>query len=135
MNVGWDGDVGSLWGHVLATVASQGLLVMAVRRGMLDAAALAVQDVGVSIFQAAMIGVLSYRFRGRWRWIFAGGAVVVHLVVLVLEPGLANLGHLLALFVGLCMFSLARSRPGDPWDPSVVWRRRFSDRRGRRAVP
>ena len=109
--------------HVVATLVSQAVLLAAVHRGIAPPIMLGVRDVGVSYFQAAMIGVLAHHFVPRWRWVYGGVALAVFVLPLVLRPGLTTLGHLVALLVGLALFPLTRASAAAPWDPPLAWRR------------
>lgn len=124
----WRWLVIGLSGHVVATLVSQGVLLVAVQRGIAPPIMLGVRDVGVSYFQAAMIGVLAHHFVPRWRRAYAGVALVAYVLPLVVQPGMTTLGHLVALLVGVAFLPLTRASSAAPWDPQLAWRRA----RGRR---
>lgn len=119
----WRWLVIGLTGHVVATLVSQAVLLAAVHRGIAPPIMLGVRDVGVSYFQAAMIGVLAHHFVPCWRWAYGGVALAAYALPLVLRPGLTTLGHLVALLVGLALFPLTRASAAAPWDPPLAWRR------------
>ncbi|WP_228461330.1 rhomboid-like protein [Gordonia spumicola] len=101
-----------LAGHVLATLASQGLLDLAIGHGRADPSLRDAVDVGVSYFMAAVVGVLAYRLTSWWRWIYA--AVVLATVVTPLvvgAPDFTDAGHFAATVIGLALYPITRGRP------------------------
>ena len=119
----WRWLVIGLTGHVVATLVSQAVLLAAVHQGIAPPIMLGVRDVGVSYFQAAMIGVLAHHFVPRWRWVYGAVTLAAYALPLVVQPGLTTLGHLVALLVGLAFLPLTRASTAAPWDPRLAWRR------------
>ncbi len=101
-----------LAGHVLATLASQGLLDLAIGHGRADATLREAVDVGVSYFMAAVIAVLAYRLESPWRWVWAACCMVSVLAPFAADtPDFTDAGHLAAMLIGFAMYPVTRGRP------------------------
>jgi hypothetical protein len=101
-----------LAGHVLATLASQGLLDLAIGHGRADPTLRDAIDVGVSYFVAAVIAVLAYRLRSPWRWVYALIALATVITPFAAgTPDFTDAGHLIAMLIGLAMYPVTRGRP------------------------
>ncbi|WP_341258108.1 rhomboid-like protein [Gordonia malaquae] len=102
-----------LAGHVLATLASQGLLDLAIGHGRADPTLRDAIDVGVSYFMAAVIAVLAYRLPPPWRWVYAAIALATVIAPFAVgTPDFTDAGHLIAMLIGFAMYpiTLGRSR-------------------------
>ncbi len=99
-------------GHVLATYISQGALWLAIYAGSAGSSEMSMRDVGVSYFMFAIMGVLAYRFTGRWRTVYIAVIVTCCATPLVLDVGVTNLGHLSAVLIGLACYPLTRGVVG-----------------------
>jgi hypothetical protein len=88
--------------HVGATLAAEGLLRLAVRGG----AGRHVVDIGVSYGLAGAAGVLACRFRGRWRPAYAAALLACAAGRAAATGDLADVGHLVALGIGLAFLPL-----------------------------
>jgi hypothetical protein len=109
-----------LTAHVLATYISEGLLYLAIERGIASPRLVNASDVGVSYFLVGIVGVLSYRIVRPWRWAYVAVAVVSFVVALTVQAGFTPVGHLAALLIGLCFYPLTRARAAPPWDPAQL---------------
>ncbi|MFC5667918.1 rhomboid-like protein [Kitasatospora misakiensis] len=112
--------------HVLATLVSEGVVAWGIVRGTLRRSMADTVDVGVSYALAGVVAVLTYRFAGRWRWLYGGGVVVFYLVPLLVSHTFTDLGHFSAVLIGLGFFRFARGRPR--WDPGHALRRWWARR-------
>ncbi|MDH6575640.1 rhomboid-like protein [Kitasatospora sp. MAP5-34] len=108
--------------HVLATLVSQGIVAWDVDAGRLPTSLTGTVDVGVSYALAGVEGVLTYRFAGRWRWLYGGGLLLFYLYPLLTSRTFADLGHFCAVLIGLGCYPVTRGRP--TWDPVTAWRSR-----------
>lgn len=106
--------------HVLATYLSEGLLYLAIQRGIEPERLVNARDVGVSYFLIGIIGVLSYRIARPWRWAYVAGCAVILVVALIVQPAFTPVGHLCSLLIGLCFYPLARRRTQPAWDPGQL---------------
>lgn len=95
-------------GHVLATYISQGALWLAIYAGFAGPSEVSMRDVGVSYFMFAIMGVLAYRFTGRWRAVYVAVIVTCCLTPLIVDVGVTNLGHFSAVLIGLACYPLTR---------------------------
>lgn len=101
-----------LAGHVLATLASQGLLDLAIGHGRADPTLRDAIDVGVSYFMAAVIAVLAYRLLPPWRWVYALVALATVITPFAVgAPDFTDAGHLIAMLIGFAMYPITRGRP------------------------
>ncbi|MFF8269844.1 rhomboid-like protein [Streptomyces sp. NPDC016562] len=94
--------------HVVATLVSQKLLLMAIQDHRAPRSMTHVVDIGVSYGLAAAVGVLTYRLPGPWKWIYLAGAVTFFGVPLATGGTFTDLGHAIALAVGLLAWPLTR---------------------------
>jgi hypothetical protein len=100
--------------HVVATLVSEGVLLWAIRQGLAPHTAADAVDIGVSYALAGAAGVLTYRMRGPWRHAYAAGVLGLAVGWLVTGRSFTDLGHLLAVLVGLACRPLARCRVVGP---------------------
>ncbi|WP_031170888.1 rhomboid-like protein [Streptomyces durhamensis] len=102
--------------HVLATLISEGALLLAIRDGIAPHSAVNTLDVGVSYALAGVIGVLTYRIAAPWRYACLPVVLVFFGVSLAVERSFTELGHFVSVLIGLACYPLARSR-GKAWNP------------------
>ncbi|MFB7254097.1 rhomboid-like protein [Streptomyces nojiriensis] len=95
--------------HIVATLASQKILLTAIQDHRAPHSMTHVVDIGVSYGLAASIGVLTYRLPGPWRWLYLAGAVAFFGIPLVTGGTFTDLGHAIALSVGLLAWPLTRN--------------------------
>ncbi|MFD8978382.1 rhomboid-like protein [Streptomyces sp. NPDC059564] len=92
--------------HIVATLASQKVLLMAIQDNRAPHSMTHVVDIGVSYGLAASVGVLTYRLPGPWRWLYLAGAVTFFGMPLITGGTFTDLGHAIALAVGLLAWPL-----------------------------
>ncbi|WP_394815835.1 rhomboid-like protein [Streptomyces gibsoniae] len=102
--------------HVLATLASEGALLQAIRRGVAPLSAADTLDIGVSYALAGVVAVLAYRIAAPWRYAYLAVVLTVYAVPFVLSPTFTDFGHLISVLIGLGCYPLTRSR-GKAWNP------------------
>ncbi|MFC9582756.1 rhomboid-like protein [Streptomyces yangpuensis] len=94
--------------HVVATLISQKVLLTAIQDHRAPRSMTHVVDIGVSYGLAASIGVLTYRLPSPWRWLYLAGAVAFFGIPLATGGTFTDLGHAIALAVGLLSWPLTR---------------------------
>ncbi|MFG2982887.1 rhomboid-like protein [Streptomyces sp. NPDC048258] len=94
--------------HIVATLVSQRVLLMAIQDHRAPRSMTHVVDIGVSYGLAAAVGVLTYRLPGPWKWLYLAGAVAFFGIPLVTGGTFTDLGHAIALSVGLLAWPLTR---------------------------
>ncbi|MGW7456999.1 rhomboid-like protein [Streptomyces sp. NPDC054797] len=94
--------------HIVATLVSQKVLLMAIQDHRAPHSMTHVVDIGVSYGLAAAVGVLTYRLPGPWKWIYLAGAVAFFAGPLATGGTFTDLGHAIALAVGLLAWPLTR---------------------------
>ncbi|MDX3536399.1 hypothetical protein PV721_18845 [Streptomyces sp. MB09-01] len=94
--------------HIIATLVSQRILLMAIEDHRAPRSMTHVVDIGVSYGLAAAVGVLTYRLPGPWRWFYLAGAVAFFGLPLATGGTFTDLGHAIALSVGLLAWPLTR---------------------------
>ncbi|MFG2338093.1 rhomboid-like protein [Streptomyces yangpuensis] len=94
--------------HVVATLISQKVLLTAIQDHRAPRSMTHVVDIGVSYGLAASIGVLTYRLPSPWRWFYLAGAVAFFGIPLATGGTFTDLGHAIALAVGLLSWPLTR---------------------------
>ncbi|WP_433889975.1 rhomboid-like protein [Streptomyces sp. CA-111067] len=119
-----------VFGHVLATYLSEGVLLWAIRHGHAPQSAVNTLDVGVSYGLAAVEAVLAYAIAAPWRLLYAGCLTLFYALALADERNFTAVGHLSAVLLGFACYPLTRGRPGriDP----AAWCRRAYRRLSRR---
>ncbi|MFD9302679.1 rhomboid-like protein [Streptomyces sp. NPDC060048] len=95
-------------GHVTATLISQKLVMMAIQDHRAPRSMVHVVDIGVSYGLASAIGVLAYRLPGPWRSLYLAGCLAFFGLPLVTGGTFTDLGHAIALAVGLLAWPLTR---------------------------
>ncbi|MFD7496120.1 rhomboid-like protein [Streptomyces sp. NPDC059832] len=96
--------------HVLASLASEGVLAWAIRHGHVPPAAANTLDVGVSYALAGVVAVLTYRVPPHWRFVYLFAVLVFYGVPLITGRSFTDLGHFTAVLIGLACYPLTRSR-------------------------
>ncbi|MEU9162936.1 rhomboid-like protein [Streptomyces sp. NPDC048424] len=94
--------------HIIATLVSQRVLLMAIEDHRAPRSMTHVVDIGVSYGLAAAVGVLTYRLPSPWRWFYLAGAVAFFGLPLATGGTFTDLGHAIALSVGLLAWPLTR---------------------------
>ncbi|MFE2282720.1 rhomboid-like protein [Streptomyces sp. NPDC059443] len=102
-------------GHITATLISQKVVLMAIRDNRAPRSMVHVVDIGVSYGLATAVGVLAYRLPSPWRWFYLAGSVAFFGLPLATGGTFTDLGHAIALSVGLLAWPLTRrAHPRDP---------------------
>ncbi|MFD3676025.1 rhomboid-like protein [Streptomyces sp. NPDC058613] len=94
--------------HIVATLVSQKVLLMAIQDHRAPRTMTHVVDIGVSYGLAAAAGVLIYRLPGPWKWFYLAGVVAFFGLPLTTGGNFTDLGHAIALAVGLLAWPLTR---------------------------
>ncbi|MCW7942438.1 membrane protein [Streptomyces hygroscopicus] len=102
--------------HVMATLASEGALLQAVRDGMAPQSAVNALDIGVSYALAGVVGVLTYRIAAPWCYAYLTAVLLVYALPLATSPTFSDFGHFISLLIGLACYPLTLGR-GEPWNP------------------
>ncbi|MFD7095542.1 rhomboid-like protein [Streptomyces xanthophaeus] len=95
--------------HVVATLVSQKVLLDAIEDHRAPRSMTHVVDIGVSYGLAAAAGVLTYRLPGPWKWFYLAGLLLFFGLPLVGGGTFTDLGHAIALSVGLLAWPLTRN--------------------------
>lgn len=90
-----------LAGHLVGTAVSQGALWVAIALGHASSSQMTMRDIGVSYAVMAFVGGAAQYVTPDHRRLFAGTAVSVAAIAVVVDPGVTSLGHLTALLTGL----------------------------------
>ncbi|MEU6096590.1 rhomboid-like protein [Streptomyces sp. NPDC047079] len=96
--------------HVLATLASEGALFQAIRRGLAPLSAADTLDIGVSYALAGVVALLTYRIAAPWRYAYLAVVLLVYAVPLALAPTFTDFGHFVSVLIGLGCYPLTRGR-------------------------
>ncbi|EST27889.1 membrane protein [Streptomyces roseochromogenus subsp. oscitans DS 12.976] len=102
--------------HVLASLISEGALLVAIQDGVAHRSAVNTLDIGVSYALAGVIGVLTYRIAPPWRYAYLLVVLIFFGRPLAQGPTFTELGHFLSVLIGLACYPLTRSR-GKAWNP------------------
>ncbi|MFD4527906.1 rhomboid-like protein [Streptomyces sp. NPDC058470] len=102
--------------HVLATLISEGALLLAIRHGVAPQSAVNTLDIGVSYALAGVIAVLTYRIAAPWRYPYVAIVLLVYGVPLAAGRTFTDLGHFTSVLIGLACYPLVRGR-GKAWNP------------------
>lgn len=94
--------------HIVATLVSQKVLLTAIQDHRAPRSMTHVVDIGVSYGLAASIGVLTYRLPSPWRWVYLAGALAFFGIPLLTGGTFTDLGHAIALAIGLLAWPLTR---------------------------
>lgn len=112
-----------LTAHVFATYISEGLLYLAIQHQLEPEIMVHVRDVGVSYFMVGVMAVFTYHIAPPWRWGYLAALVVYYGAGLVAGVNFTAIGHVSAIFIGLCFYPMALRRHGALLDPAPVFRR------------
>ncbi|MFF0160164.1 rhomboid-like protein [Streptomyces sp. NPDC005263] len=110
--------------HVLATLISEGGVLVAMWDGRAPSSTADTVDIGVSYALAGVVGVLVYRIARPWRFGYLAVVSLVYGVPLVVGRTFTDFGHFVALLIGFACHPVTRGR-GGVWDPRGVvasWR-------------
>jgi hypothetical protein len=107
--------------HVLATLASEGALLWAIRHGLAPESSVNTLDIGVSYALAGVIAVLTYHLAPPWRYAYLVGVLTVYGIPLVAGRTFTDLGHFTSVLIGLACYPLTRHR-GATWNPADAFR-------------
>lgn len=102
--------------HVLATLASEGALLEAIRRGVAPESSVNTLDIGVSYALAGVMAVLTYRIAAPWRYPYAAAVLAVYGLPMFTSPTFIDFGHFISVVIGLGCYPLVRGR-GKAWNP------------------
>ncbi|MFI1566172.1 rhomboid-like protein [Streptomyces sp. NPDC020490] len=102
--------------HVLATLVSEGVLLLAIRDGVAPRSAADTLDIGVSYALAGVMAVLAYRIAAPWRYVYLAAVAAVYGLPLAFAPTFTDLGHAVAVLIGLGCRPLSTGR-GKAWNP------------------
>ncbi|MFE9768821.1 rhomboid-like protein [Streptomyces sp. NPDC005808] len=102
--------------HVLATLISEGALLLAIQHGVAPQSAVNTLDIGVSYALAGVIAVLTYRIAAPWRYPYVAIVLLVYGVPLATGRTFTDLGHFTSVLIGLACYPLVRGR-GKAWNP------------------
>ncbi|MBB4894134.1 hypothetical protein FHS39_003168 [Streptomyces olivoverticillatus] len=109
--------------HVAATLISQEVLLMAIQSHSAPRSMKHVVDIGVSYGLAGAVGVLTYRVPRPWRWIYLTAAVLFFGLPMLTGGTFTDLGHAVALALGLACWPLTRGLPTWDWGWSALSRK------------
>ncbi|MFI6491395.1 rhomboid-like protein [Streptomyces sp. NPDC050564] len=96
--------------HVLASLISEGALLLAIRHGVAPLSAVNTLDIGVSYALAGVIAVLTYRIALPWRYPYLLAVLAVYGVPLATGRTFTDLGHFISVLIGLACYPLVRGR-------------------------
>ncbi|MFD4546998.1 rhomboid-like protein [Streptomyces sp. NPDC058466] len=102
--------------HVLATLISEGALLLAIQHEVAPRSAVNTLDIGVSYALAGVIAVLTYRIALPWRYAYLVVVLAVYGVPLATGRTFTDLGHFTSVLIGLACYPLVRGR-GKAWNP------------------
>ncbi len=111
--------------HVAATLISQEVLLLAIQSHSAPRSMKHVVDIGVSYGLAGAVGILTYRVPRPWRWLCLAGAVAFFAVPLLTGGTFTDVGHAIALGLGLALWPLTWGRPTWDWPPRRLPSRSF----------
>ncbi|WP_186785558.1 rhomboid-like protein [Streptomyces misionensis] len=94
--------------HVLASLVSEGLLLKAIKDGIAPHSAVNTLDIGVSYALAGVVAVLTYRIASPWRYGYLAAVLAVFTLPLAQSPTFTDIGHFLAMLIGLACHPLTR---------------------------
>ncbi|MFI1157295.1 rhomboid-like protein [Streptomyces sioyaensis] len=103
--------------HIAATLASQELVLLAIEGHQLPRSMTHVVDIGVSYGLAAAAGVLTYRLRPPWRYVYFGGVLVFFGIPLVTGATFTDFGHAIALTMGFAAWPLTPAAADEKLPP------------------
>lgn len=98
--------------HIAATLASQELVLLAIEGHQLPRSMTHVVDIGVSYGLAAAAGVLTYRLRPPWRYVYLAAVLVFFGIPLLTGATFTDFGHAIALTMGFAAWPLTPAAAG-----------------------
>ena len=107
-----------LTAHIGATYIGQGTLYLQIQHHLAHERLVHARDIGVSYFALGVMAVLTYRIVRPWRWGYLAALILVFGVPLVINPDFTAIGHVSAIFIGLCFYPMARRPAGPLWRPA-----------------
>ncbi|WP_405999782.1 rhomboid-like protein [Streptomyces sp. NBC_00829] len=96
--------------QIAATLISQRIVQLGIENQQVPARMAYVVDVGVSYGLAASVGILTYRIPRPWRWLYLAGALAFFGVPLATGGTFTDIGHAIALGIGLSCRPLTPKR-------------------------
>ena len=132
----WVGSVRWLvafWtGHIGATLVTAVGIWWAIRSGQATPDVAFMIDVGASYGFATLLGLTSYWFTGRLRWLWSLGFLAMWVTVMIVDPEITGAGHLVAYLLGLALYPMVkRLPPRAPVMPPGLRTRRADDQAAR----
>jgi hypothetical protein len=109
-------------GHIGATVITAGAIAYMIHHGYLSRHLRDVIDVGSSYGFLCVAAVFTYRLPGWWRWVWAAALVASTAVLVAVDQGFADYGHLAAVLIGLALYTLTTARVVRNRDHWPIWR-------------
>lgn len=107
--------------HVLATLISEGAVLLAIWEGRAPFSSVDALDIGVSYALAGVIGILTYRIAMPWRLGYLAVLLGMYGIPLVASGTFTDFGHFISVLIGLACHPLTRGR-GEPWNPKETLR-------------
>ncbi len=111
----WIGSVRWLvafWtGHIGATLVTAVGIWWAIRTGKADQGVAFMIDVGASYGFATLLGLASYWFAGRGRWLWSLGFLTMWITIVAFDTDVTEFGHLAAYLLGLALYPMVRRLP------------------------
>jgi hypothetical protein len=112
--------------HVIATYASEGVLLWAINHGHAQESMRFTLDYGVSYALAGIVAVLTYWLATPWRYLYCAGVLIVYGWPLIHGRTFTDLGHFTAVLIGLACYPIVRSKGTGLFDPVVAARQLFA---------
>lgn len=121
----WIGSVRWLvafWtGHIGATLVTAVGIWWAIRTGQASPGVAFMIDVGASYGFATLLGLTSYWFAGRGRWLWSIGFLALWIAIVAFDTDVTEFGHLVAYLLGLALYPMVRGlTPRRPVVPDAV---------------
>lgn len=111
----WTGSVRWLvafWtGHIGATLVTAVGIWWAIRTGQASRGVAFMIDVGASYGFATLLGLTTYWFAGRGRWIWSLGFLAMWVTIMIADPEITGAGHLVAYLLGLALYPMVKRLP------------------------
>ncbi|GGP69445.1 rhomboid-like protein [Streptomyces melanogenes] len=105
--------------HVAATLVSQEVVLWSIKNHEVPKRMAHVVDIGVSYGLAASAGLLVYRLPRPWRWLYLACVVAFFGIPLLTGGTFTDIGHGVALAIGLACWPLTRGKSVAPNGRSV----------------
>ncbi|MFG2128945.1 rhomboid-like protein [Streptomyces sp. NPDC048751] len=107
--------------HILATLISEGAVLLAIWEGRAPFSSVDALDIGVSYALAGVVGILTYRIAMPWRLGYLAVLLAVYGIPLAVSGTFTDFGHFISVLIGLACHPLTRGR-GEPWNPKETLR-------------